>query len=128
MRICNGVVRPPKFLPPLFRDLSGLSIWMAYSSFFSRLANDAILEYSGNNEVYNNTFVTGTWKAYISDSTTSLCYNNLIVGYNIAFENNASGNNPARYQANWLWQCTTATAGAGFTAERTLPHRALTRR
>lgn len=88
--------------------------WRVHDNLFVDCANDAILEYSGNNEVYNNTFVTGTWKAYISDSTTSLCYNNLIVGYTIAFENNASGNNPARYQANWLWQCTTATQGAGF--------------
>lgn len=90
--------------------------WRVHDNLFEDCANDAILEYSGNNEVYNNTFVTGTYKAYISDSTTSLCYNNLIVGYAIAFENNAAGNNPARYQDNWLWQCPINTQGAGFAA------------
>lgn len=46
-RVADGVVRPPKFLPPMFRDLNGLAIWMAYSSFFSRLGGDAILEHYG---------------------------------------------------------------------------------
>ncbi len=46
-RVADGVVRPPRFLPPMFRDLNGLAIWMAYSSFFSRLSGDAILEHYG---------------------------------------------------------------------------------
>ena len=53
--------------------------WRVHDNLFDDCANDAILEYSGNNEVYNNTFVTGAYKAYISDSATTLCYNNLIV-------------------------------------------------
>lgn len=89
--------------------------WRVHDNLFDDCANDAILEYSGNNEVYNNTFVTGTYKAYISDSTTTLCYNNLIVNCAIAFENNAAGNNVARYQDNWVWQCPIVTQGAGFT-------------
>lgn len=44
-RVADGVVRPPRFLPPLFRDLSGLSIWMAYSGFFARMGSQAIEEY-----------------------------------------------------------------------------------
>lgn len=44
-RVADGVVKPPRYVPPMFSDLNGLSIWMAYSSFFSRLANDAILEH-----------------------------------------------------------------------------------
>lgn len=36
-RVADGVVRPPKFLPPMFSDLNGLSIWMAYSSLFSQM-------------------------------------------------------------------------------------------
>ncbi len=90
--------------------------WRVHDNLFFDCANDAILEYSGNNDVYNNTFVLGTWKAYISDSTTSRCFNNLIVDYNIAFENNAAANNVARYQDNWIWQCATVTQGAGLAA------------
>jgi uncharacterized protein (TIGR02421 family) len=44
-RVADGVVRPPKYLPPMFRDLNGLAIWMAYSSFFSQLGGDAIAEH-----------------------------------------------------------------------------------
>lgn len=88
--------------------------WRVHDNLFHDCANDAILEYSGNNQIYNNTFVTGAYKAYISDSTTSLFYNNLIVNYAIACESNATGNNPARYQDNWLWQCPINTQGVGF--------------
>jgi hypothetical protein len=41
------VVKPPRYMPPMFRDLNGLAIWMAYSAFFSRLSGDAILEHYG---------------------------------------------------------------------------------
>ena len=44
-RVADGVVKPPKYLPPMFRDLNGLAIWMAYSSFFSQLGGEAIAEY-----------------------------------------------------------------------------------
>lgn len=88
--------------------------WRIHDNLFWNLTNDAILEYSGSNEIYNNTFHGGTWKAYISDSATSLCYNNLVVACNIAFENNNAANNPLRYQHNWTHLCTTNTQGNGF--------------
>jgi hypothetical protein len=44
-RVSDGVVKPPKFLPPMFADLNGLAIWMAYSSFFSQLHGEAIAEH-----------------------------------------------------------------------------------
>ncbi|HZU85263.1 MAG TPA: flavohemoglobin expression-modulating QEGLA motif protein [Polyangiaceae bacterium] len=44
-RVADGVVRPPKYLPPMFRDLNGLAIWMAYSTFFSQLGGEAITEH-----------------------------------------------------------------------------------
>ena len=40
--VTDGIVKPPPFLPPIFDDLSGLAIWMCYSSFFSRLGGTAI--------------------------------------------------------------------------------------
>jgi uncharacterized protein (TIGR02421 family) len=44
-RVSDGVVKPPKYLPPMFRDLNGLAIWMAYSTFFSQLGGEAIAEH-----------------------------------------------------------------------------------
>ncbi len=44
-RVADGVVKPPKYLPPLFSDLNGLAIWMAYSGFFARMGSQAIEEY-----------------------------------------------------------------------------------
>ena len=44
-RVNDGVIKPPRFLPPMFRDLNGLAIWMAYSTFFTRLGGDAISDY-----------------------------------------------------------------------------------
>ena len=44
-RVSDGVVKPPRFLPPMFRDLNGLAIWMAYSTFFSQLGGDAIADH-----------------------------------------------------------------------------------
>lgn len=44
-RINDGVVKPPRYLPPMFRDLNGLAIWMAYSTFFGRLGSEEIAEY-----------------------------------------------------------------------------------
>jgi uncharacterized protein (TIGR02421 family) len=44
-RVADGVVRPPRYVPPMFRDLNGLAIWMAYSTFFSQLGGEAIAEH-----------------------------------------------------------------------------------
>jgi uncharacterized protein (TIGR02421 family) len=44
-RVNDGVVRPPRYLPPMFRDLNGLAIWMAYSTFFTKLGGEAISDY-----------------------------------------------------------------------------------
>jgi uncharacterized protein (TIGR02421 family) len=44
-RVTDGVVKPPKYLPPMFRDLNGLAIWMAYSTFFSQLGGEAISDH-----------------------------------------------------------------------------------
>lgn len=44
-RVADGVVKPPKYLPEMFRDLNGLAIWMAYSTFFSQLGGEAIAEH-----------------------------------------------------------------------------------
>lgn len=34
----EGIVTPPKYLPPQFRDLAALSAWMTYSLFLNRLS------------------------------------------------------------------------------------------
>jgi uncharacterized protein (TIGR02421 family) len=44
-RISDGVVKAPGYLPPMFRDLNGLAIWMAYSTFFSQLGGEAIADH-----------------------------------------------------------------------------------
>jgi uncharacterized protein (TIGR02421 family) len=44
-RVSQGMVKPPRYLPPMFRDLNGLAIWMAYSTFFSQLGGEAIAEH-----------------------------------------------------------------------------------
>jgi uncharacterized protein (TIGR02421 family) len=36
----EGVVEPPDFVPPMFRDLNGLSIWLAVSTFWGRLPKE----------------------------------------------------------------------------------------
>jgi uncharacterized protein (TIGR02421 family) len=46
-RVNDGVVKPPRYLPSMFRDLNGLAIWMAYSSFFSELTGEAITDHYG---------------------------------------------------------------------------------
>ena len=33
----EGLVEAPRFLPPHFRDLNGVAVWMAFSSFFNRV-------------------------------------------------------------------------------------------
>jgi uncharacterized protein (TIGR02421 family) len=44
-RVHDGVVKPPHYLPQIFRDLNGLAVWMAYSTFFGKLGDDAISEH-----------------------------------------------------------------------------------
>jgi hypothetical protein len=88
--------------------------WRVHDNLFVNCSNDAILEYTGTNAFFHNTFHTGLYKAYISDSITSTFTNNLIVAYNIAFENNTAGAPLSRYQGNWLYQCTTNFAGQGM--------------
>lgn len=88
--------------------------WKVHDNLFVNCTNDAILEYTGTNEFFNNTFHTGSYKAYISDSATSTCTNNLIVAYSIGFECNNAAAPIARFQGNWLYQCTTVKQGAGM--------------
>ena len=38
----EGIVVPPKFVPPQFRDLAALSAWMCYSNFIRKLSGDRI--------------------------------------------------------------------------------------
>lgn len=33
----EGLIEAPRFLPPHFRDLNGLAVWMSFSSFFNRV-------------------------------------------------------------------------------------------
>lgn len=33
----EGIIQAPEFLPPHFRDLNGLAVWMSFSSFFNRV-------------------------------------------------------------------------------------------
>lgn len=44
-RLADGVIQPPKYVPPMFRDMNGLAIWMAHSSFFSRLGANAVADH-----------------------------------------------------------------------------------
>ncbi len=44
-RVHDGVVKAPHYLPPMFRDLNGLAMWMAYSTFFGKLGDDAISDH-----------------------------------------------------------------------------------
>jgi uncharacterized protein (TIGR02421 family) len=44
-RAHDGVVKAPHYLPQIFRDLNGLAVWMAYSTFFGKLGDDAISDH-----------------------------------------------------------------------------------
>ncbi|HET6878537.1 MAG TPA: flavohemoglobin expression-modulating QEGLA motif protein, partial [Pirellulales bacterium] len=35
--VAEGLISPPQYLPPHFRDLNGLALWMAYSNFLNRV-------------------------------------------------------------------------------------------
>jgi uncharacterized protein (TIGR02421 family) len=43
--VSDGVVKAPHYIPPMFRDVNGLAIWMAYSTFFSQLGGEAIADH-----------------------------------------------------------------------------------
>lgn len=38
----DGTILPPKYLPPYFRDLAGLTCWMSYSLFLNKLSLDRL--------------------------------------------------------------------------------------
>ncbi len=40
--IDEGILIPPKFIPPQFKDLSGLITWMTYSLFLNRLSLESL--------------------------------------------------------------------------------------
>ena len=42
-RVHDGVVRPPRYVPPMFRDLNGLAIWLGVSTFWGRLNSGAVI-------------------------------------------------------------------------------------
>ncbi len=44
----EGLVRPPRYVPPMFKDLNGLSIWLAISAFWGKLKNEAVQEHFRN--------------------------------------------------------------------------------
>jgi uncharacterized protein (TIGR02421 family) len=46
-RVADGVIREPQYLPPMFRDLNGIAMWMAYSTFFARLGASEIASHYG---------------------------------------------------------------------------------
>lgn len=33
----EGIIDPPKYLPPQFRDLNGIAVWMSFSNFFNQV-------------------------------------------------------------------------------------------
>jgi uncharacterized protein (TIGR02421 family) len=44
-RVADGIVRPPVHVPPMFRDMNGLSIWTAYSNFLFRMGSSVVDDY-----------------------------------------------------------------------------------
>jgi hypothetical protein len=41
----EGVIDPPVHLPPQFRDLNGVAVWMSFSSFLNAIDLNRIQEY-----------------------------------------------------------------------------------
>lgn len=41
----EGIVDPPKYLPPQFRDMGGVAVWMGFSSFLNQVDLKKIQEY-----------------------------------------------------------------------------------
>jgi uncharacterized protein (TIGR02421 family) len=44
-RAHEGIVSPPKYVPPMFRDMNGLAIWLGISTFWGRLRSQAIQQH-----------------------------------------------------------------------------------
>ena len=44
-RVADGVVCAPIHVPPMFRDMNGLAIWLGISTFWGRLKNQALREH-----------------------------------------------------------------------------------
>ena len=44
-KLREQVIEYPAYLPPQFRDLNGLAVWMAYSNFFNRIDLSNVLRY-----------------------------------------------------------------------------------
>jgi uncharacterized protein (TIGR02421 family) len=40
----EGIILPPKYLPPQFQDLAGLSAWMCYSLFLNKISLDRLTQ------------------------------------------------------------------------------------
>ncbi|MGH7139495.1 MAG: flavohemoglobin expression-modulating QEGLA motif protein [Pirellulales bacterium] len=43
--VADGVIARPQYLPPHFRDLNGLALWMAYSNFLNRVNLASVQEH-----------------------------------------------------------------------------------
>lgn len=43
--VSDGIVKPPPFMPPLFRDMNSLAVWLSFSSFFSTLCKSSIVDH-----------------------------------------------------------------------------------
>lgn len=43
--VTSGLIAPPRYLPPHFRDLNGLALWMAYSNFLNRVNLASVQEH-----------------------------------------------------------------------------------
>jgi uncharacterized protein (TIGR02421 family) len=41
-RAHEGIVQPPRYVPPMFRDMNGLAIWLGISTFWGRLRSQAL--------------------------------------------------------------------------------------
>jgi uncharacterized protein (TIGR02421 family) len=44
-RAHEGIVSPPKYIPPMFQDMNGLAIWLGVSTFWGRLRSQAIQQH-----------------------------------------------------------------------------------
>ncbi len=33
----EGIIDPPRYLPPQFRDMSGVTVWLSFSSFLNQV-------------------------------------------------------------------------------------------
>lgn len=45
--VTDGIVKPPPYLPPLFEDMNGLAVCLAYAPFFGRLSGEPLRQHYG---------------------------------------------------------------------------------